>query len=364
MSDNENKFLTGIDKPSKSWKEVARSLYGMELEGKKQQKELVDSLKSKLKEAEAKPQEIDFRALGALSDALTGSKIHQTMTDPNAEGRRRVSELQGRLQKAVSDMSDKELSELRTKLNTSFQMANLEATEENRQKMHDLEMKDLQRQKDRDAMMAKAGKTALHYEDREFAKNVDEKEQDYAMTRVKLDQLVDLKQELLKHPEYSGSMTSNELWNFAFNREGLMLKENFDKFVQEDMKKILGGAFAQKEGEGVLRRSFNLAASHEDNVARINTFIEMIKKGNDLNKAKIDYYYRNNRSLEGWRDSPELKEYKKEVAAYHKSLKEELKAHDKKRRVGSLEDRRKAMKERYLRENPDFNTAVPPGELK
>jgi len=77
------------------------------------------------------------------------------------------------------------------------------------------------------------------------------------------------------------------------------VKNRVDEVAQRNLRAILGGQFAEREGRELIARAFNPALSPEENISRINRMAQQIR---DAAKAKQEAseYYEKNGTLRGW----------------------------------------------------------------
>jgi hypothetical protein len=72
--------------------------------------------------------------------------------------------------------------------------------------------------------------------------------------------------------------------------------------VQSNLREVLGGQFAQKEGEALLARAYNISASPKDNLNRLLGLQDRILEQKRLREAAMNYYEENG-SLVGFKPS-------------------------------------------------------------
>lgn len=84
------------------------------------------------------------------------------------------------------------------------------------------------------------------------------------------------------------------------SQEAADVRDMISEVAQGNLRKVLGGQFAQKEGEAIIRRAFNPKLSEAMNLKRVNRLIEQIKKAA---KSKVDAgrYFENNNTLTGYK---------------------------------------------------------------
>ena len=67
-------------------------------------------------------------------------------------------------------------------------------------------------------------------------------------------------------------------------------KARIESVVQESLKVILGGQFSEKEGENILKRAFDPAASPQENAKRLQVILNKIKLGFEAKKAYFEAF--------------------------------------------------------------------------
>lgn len=76
----------------------------------------------------------------------------------------------------------------------------------------------------------------------------------------------------------------------AYSPKALEARDKIGGVVQSNLRAILGGQFAQKEGEALLSRAYNLAADPKDNVKRLKALKEQIINSTKAKESAINYY--------------------------------------------------------------------------
>lgn len=89
-------------------------------------------------------------------------------------------------------------------------------------------------------------------------------------------------------------------WALAWtNPQAIQTREAVEEVAQRNLRAVLGGQFAQKEGEQLIRRAFNPKLSEQENATRLNRLLTQIEAAaaakNDAAK-----YFRENGTLTGW----------------------------------------------------------------
>ena len=85
-----------------------------------------------------------------------------------------------------------------------------------------------------------------------------------------------------------------------FNPDALTAKDLAGGVIQSNLRNILGGQFAQKEGEALLARAYNPLAPQEDNLRRIRHLKKQIKEALAA-KTEASRYYEENGTLAGYK---------------------------------------------------------------
>lgn len=86
-----------------------------------------------------------------------------------------------------------------------------------------------------------------------------------------------------------------------FNPEATQVQEAIAEVAQGNLRQVLGGQFAQKEGEQLIRRAFNPSLPEEMNIERLDRLISQIEKAAGAKVAAGRYYEDNNNSLMGYK---------------------------------------------------------------
>jgi len=79
----------------------------------------------------------------------------------------------------------------------------------------------------------------------------------------------------------------------TYSKDALEARDRIGGVVQSNLRAILGGQFAQKEGEALLARAFNPAAPVKDNLKRLKSLREQIAKTVESKEAAVQYYEEN-----------------------------------------------------------------------
>lgn len=82
--------------------------------------------------------------------------------------------------------------------------------------------------------------------------------------------------------------------------EGVQAQQLVESVVQKNLRAILGGQFAQKEGEQLVKRAYNPQLPPEQNAARLRALGETLKAAAENKLSMTNYFFDNNYSLEGY----------------------------------------------------------------
>jgi hypothetical protein len=78
------------------------------------------------------------------------------------------------------------------------------------------------------------------------------------------------------------------------------VRQNIQDTVQQSLKTILGGQFAEKEANRLLLNAFNPALGPKENLRRLDALTASIEETARAKLAAIDYYQKNRKSLRGY----------------------------------------------------------------
>jgi len=84
------------------------------------------------------------------------------------------------------------------------------------------------------------------------------------------------------------------------NPESVQAQQLVESVVQKNLRAILGGQFAQKEGEQLVRRAYNPLLPEPQNAARLRALLLSLDAAAQNKQAMEDYFYKNNYSLRGY----------------------------------------------------------------
>lgn len=89
-------------------------------------------------------------------------------------------------------------------------------------------------------------------------------------------------------------------FNAFFNPEAIDVREKVQEVVARNLKEILGGQFAQKEGENLLARAYNPKLEEAENRRRVQALLKQIQQAAIARDSMVKYFNQNNGSLVGY----------------------------------------------------------------
>lgn len=125
----------------------------------------------------------------------------------------------------------------------------------------------------------------------------------YTDTLKQLGQLDEAK-EILKNSggwasgPFVGAATATGLAPYILE-DATKVKNRVEDVAQRNLRAILGGQFAEREGRELIARAFNPALSPEENISRITRMAEQIRNAAKIKQDAAEYYEKNG-SLRGW----------------------------------------------------------------
>ena len=99
----------------------------------------------------------------------------------------------------------------------------------------------------------------------------------------------------------AGMLSNSPRLQAYFNEQGVMTEERVASVIQQSLKEILGGNFAEKEGEALIRRGYNAALSPEENLERLLDLKSQVQQLIETEQDSVDYFENNNKSLRGYK---------------------------------------------------------------
>lgn len=94
-----------------------------------------------------------------------------------------------------------------------------------------------------------------------------------------------------------------ELGRSIYNPKSQQAKDLVESVIQTSLRETLGGQFAQKEGEALIKRAYNVALPPEENAARLRALLAQLEASAASKTAMAEYYRENNFSLAGYKGS-------------------------------------------------------------
>lgn len=92
-----------------------------------------------------------------------------------------------------------------------------------------------------------------------------------------------------------------EKFRAIINPESVQAQQLVESVVQKNLRAILGGQFAQKEGEQLVNRAYNPLLPPEQNAARLRALFLSLDAAASNKQAMQDYFFNNNYSLKGYK---------------------------------------------------------------
>ena len=86
-----------------------------------------------------------------------------------------------------------------------------------------------------------------------------------------------------------------------FSPEGVMAQERVASVIQQSLKEILGGQFAEREGIALIQRGYNPALNPEENLERLLDLEAQVLQIVESEQDAVEYYENNNMSLRGYK---------------------------------------------------------------
>ncbi len=145
--------------------------------------------------------------------------------------------------------------------------------------------------------------------DKDFAKIANAWEGGGKTDTLKLiNQLSDAAQQLGSGRNISGPLLGilPDQWNAFFNPEAIDVREKVQEVVARNLKEILGGQFAQKEGEQLLARAFNPKLGEAENRRRVQALLQQIQQAAIARDSMVKYFNQNDGSLVGYEGAGEF----------------------------------------------------------
>ena len=92
-----------------------------------------------------------------------------------------------------------------------------------------------------------------------------------------------------------------EKFRAIVNPDSVQAQQLVESVVQKNLRAILGGQFAQKEGEQLVNRAYNPLLPPEQNAARLRALLLSLDAAASNKQAMQDYFFNNNYSLKGYK---------------------------------------------------------------
>ncbi len=114
----------------------------------------------------------------------------------------------------------------------------------------------------------------------------------YSNTQKQLTQLSSVVNDLRAGKKYSGPLIgiTPDVIGAVTNPEAIAARERVEEVVQRSLKEVLGGQFAQKEGEALIKRSFNPSLKPAENAHRVDLMINMIQSAAEQKNRAAEHF--------------------------------------------------------------------------
>jgi hypothetical protein len=90
-----------------------------------------------------------------------------------------------------------------------------------------------------------------------------------------------------------------------FDQDSVRIQQNVESVAQEAMKEILGAQFAQKEGQELLKRTWNPQLPTAENVKNVQGLVSKLRQANQAMKSMSDHFEKTG-SISGYSEGPTL----------------------------------------------------------
>lgn len=97
-----------------------------------------------------------------------------------------------------------------------------------------------------------------------------------------------------------GLAARNPMLGAQINPRAVEVKNAIDEVVQQNLRAILGGQFAQQESKELIERAYQPFGSEEDNIRRVARLERAIRKGYEQ-KKRMAQYFEQNGTLRGFK---------------------------------------------------------------
>lgn len=114
--------------------------------------------------------------------------------------------------------------------------------------------------------------------------------------------LLEVEQQLENSNNLTGPIkgAGGEGYQTFFNPQGKAVADAVASVTQKNLKEILGGQFAQKEGEQIIKRAFDPQLSEKENLKRVRKLREMMQEA-AKDKTAAANYFEENGTLKGFK---------------------------------------------------------------
>lgn len=280
--------------------DLIANLNKRELESLKSQGLSVDKLKKRLTDMEMQDLPLDLTGLAQLTDAWTGSNFSGVYKPPETKKDRAaaVDRLQAQIMQSEQGMTESEVALLRSQLNSAFQV---EGT--NYKKEQDKIANQLARDKlnlERDKMKQDAGTV----KDSEALKVIDRKFGEMYATDVLQGGFASAQNQLASLKDLQGKMTRGELGQISgpsigakpellrktVHPQAFAAQQAIEQAVQSSLKSTLGAQFTEREGQNILKRTFDPSLPPEENARRLSILNDNLTRVQEAKRNAFKHY--------------------------------------------------------------------------
>jgi len=166
-------------------------------------------------------------------------------------------------------------------------------------RQHALDMEAMKNRRQSKALSVGAKET-----DKVFAKNRAEWLRRGGVTTVQSDlkKLKRVRDQLKSGQSVTGSMQGKfpDWWRSVSNPKAIKMREDVHSIVQKNLRVILGTQFTEREGQNILKRSWNEELPEEFNLEKVNDLISQIETGAQEQIRGNRFWEDNNQTLAGY----------------------------------------------------------------
>jgi hypothetical protein len=269
-----------------------------QLESFQAQKQGIANYENMLKQqGEAQPNALAL-ALSGASDILSGGNAAEKLMQQQAQLKQAQQSGNLNLQKMRQNLTDDELAQLKMQLMAERGAAKDQASEDYRR-----QLLGIQRQK----LNAKGGFTpGEESSDKAFGKEYQDwnAQGGYSGVEKQLNSLEEAKASLKNNPGLTGPWISAlpDAVRRRTSPESFAVQQQVEQAVQGSLRQTLGSQFTEKEGERIMRNSYDPALPAEENIKKLDATIKDLQT-KAQQKALASKYFEENGTLKGFKAS-------------------------------------------------------------